>query len=98
LLYYDFVNGVKDEEEYVLLVGEPNLFAIGTITLPKLEILAVVVLSTREPIFYFLHTLGEILVDITTTRIIVQDMKMAKWNLSKEVQIHPFNWGTHEKP
>jgi hypothetical protein len=24
-------------------------------------------------------------------------MKMAKWNLSKEVQVHPLNLGTHNK-
>jgi hypothetical protein len=28
----------------------------------------------------------------------VQDMKMAKWNLSKEVWIRPLNLGTHDKP
>jgi hypothetical protein len=32
------------------------------------------------------------------TRIKVQDMKIAKWNLLEEVQIHPFNLGTHEEP
>jgi hypothetical protein len=25
-------------------------------------------------------------------------MKMAKWNLSEEVQIRPLNLGTHDKP
>jgi len=28
----------------------------------------------------------------------VQDMKMEKWNLLKQVQIHPLNLGTHDKP
>jgi hypothetical protein len=67
------------------------LFTIGTITLPKLEILVVVVVGIEELIFDFLHTLGEILVDITPTRIKMHDMKMTKWNLPKEVQIRPFN-------
>jgi hypothetical protein len=35
LLCYDFVNIITDEEEDVLLVVEPDLFAIGTIILPE---------------------------------------------------------------
>jgi len=69
LFCYDFVNGITNEEEDVLLVAKPNLFAIGTITLPQLKILVTVVddakIGTNEPIFEFPHTLGEILVDIT---------------------------------
>jgi hypothetical protein len=40
LLCYDFVNGVIDEEEDVLLVVELNLFAISTITFLESGILA----------------------------------------------------------
>jgi hypothetical protein len=79
LLWYDFVKGVTDEEEDVLLVVEPYLFAIGTITLLELKILVTVVvdakicidakIGTNEPIFELPHTLGEILVDITLARI-----------------------------
>jgi hypothetical protein len=69
LFCYDFVNKITDEEEDVLLVVEPYLFAIGTITLPELKILVTVVddakIGTNELIFEFPHTLGEILVDIT---------------------------------
>jgi hypothetical protein len=56
-----------------VLVVEPYLFAIGTITLLESEILVMVVayakIGTNEPIFYFPHTLGEILIDITLARI-----------------------------
>ncbi len=56
-----------------MLVVEPYLFAIGTITLLESEILVMVVayakIGTNEPIFYFPHTLGEILIDITLARI-----------------------------
>lgn len=38
------------------------------------------------------------MINITPTQIKVQDMKIAKWNLSKEVQIHPLNLGTHKEP
>ncbi len=57
----------------MLLVVEPYLFAIGTIILPELEILVMVVayakIGTNEPTFYFPHTLGEILIDITLAQI-----------------------------
>ncbi len=55
-------------------------------------------IGTNESIFYFSHALGEISIDITLAQIKVQDMKMAKWNLLKEVQIRPLNLGTHDKP
>lgn len=98
-----FVNEVIDEKKDVLLVVELDLFTISTITLPKLEILAtmmidakidiVVKISTNAKIgtnpkigthtkisinmkisidkliFYFPHTLGEILIDIMPTKI-----------------------------
>jgi hypothetical protein len=31
------------------------------------------------------------------TQIKVQDMNIAKWNLSEEVQICPLNLGTHDE-
>jgi hypothetical protein len=43
LFCYDFVNGVIDKKENILMVAKLDLFAIGTITLPKPEILVVVV-------------------------------------------------------
>jgi len=79
LLYYDFVNGIIDEEEDMLLVAELDLFTISTIILPKLKILVVVVpntkininskIDTKELIFYFPHTLRKISIDITPTQI-----------------------------
>jgi len=53
--------------------------------------------GTNEPIFDFPHTLGEISIDTTLARIKVQDMKMVKWNLEKDVEIHPLNLGTHDE-
>jgi hypothetical protein len=55
-------------------------------------------ININEPIFYFPHTLREISIDTTLTWIEMQDMKMAKWNLLKEIQIHPPNLGTHDEP
>jgi hypothetical protein len=55
-------------------------------------------IGTNESIFYFHYTLGEISIDITLAQIKVQNMKMAKWNLLEEVQIHPLKLGTHDKP
>jgi hypothetical protein len=134
LFYYEFVNEVIDEEEDMLLAAEPDLFAINTITLLELEVLAVmsdaktstntktgndakididakinidekididmeINIDTKtniylkfcidESIFYFPHTQGEISIDITLVQIKVQDMKMVKWNLEKDVQICP---------
>jgi len=39
LLCYDFINEITNEEKDVLLEAEPNLFMIGIIILPKLEVL-----------------------------------------------------------
>jgi len=55
-------------------------------------------ININEPIFDFPHTLREISIDITLTWIKVQDMKIAKWKLLKEIQIHPPNLGTHDEP
>ncbi len=45
LFYYNFINNIMDEEEDVMLVTELNLFTISTITLPKSEILAMMVVD-----------------------------------------------------
>jgi hypothetical protein len=98
----------------ILLVVELDSFAISTITLPKLEILATMVanakiitnikinidtkISTEEQVFDFPHALGNFLVDTTPTEIKVEDMKIAKWNLSKKVQICPLNLGIRDDP
>ncbi len=47
LLYYDFVNGVTNEEEYMLLVVKLDLFIINTITLLELEILATMIVDAK---------------------------------------------------
>lgn len=81
-LYYDFVNGITNKEEDVFLEVESNLFAIKTITLPKLEIMRTHVTSfefnIKDLIFDFSHMLGKILIDVILTRIEVQDLKIAK--------------------
>jgi hypothetical protein len=64
LLCYDYVNGITNKEDVMLLEVEPNLFAIRTITLPKLEILLAHVTSLefniKDFIFDFSHILGKI--------------------------------------
>jgi hypothetical protein len=47
LALLQFVNGVTYEEEEVLLLAKPNLFAIGTITLPKPKILMLVATDAK---------------------------------------------------
>lgn len=42
-------------------------------------------------LFLISHTLGEIEVDATLTRIKVQDMKVECWNLPKDVQVWKLN-------
>ncbi len=50
LFYFDFINGVIDEEEDMLLVIKTNLFAINTITLPELEILTTMAINAKTSI------------------------------------------------
>ncbi len=64
-------------------------------TVPKIDI--AMKINLDKPIFDFPHTLKEISIDTTLTHIEIQNMKMAKWNLLEEVQIHPLNLGTHNK-
>ncbi len=47
LLCYDFVNGITDEEEYMLLAVELDLFGIGTIILLESIILATIVVDAK---------------------------------------------------
>jgi hypothetical protein len=47
LLCYDFVNGITDEEKYVLLAVELDLFGICTIILPESRILATIVADAK---------------------------------------------------
>jgi hypothetical protein len=102
LLCYDFVNRITNKEEDVFLEVVLNLFAIRTITLPKLEILSACVTSLefniKDLIFDFSHMLSKILIDVIFIRIKVQDLRIAKWTLSKEVQVRSFNLGTNQKP
>jgi hypothetical protein len=86
------MNGVINKEE-VLLQVELDLFTIGTITLLELDIGNSVLtikafgmdFGMKDLTFDFPHTLNEIEVDATPVCIKVQDMKIACWNLSKDV-------------
>ncbi len=66
---------------------------IGTNTKIKINMKS----STDEQIFEFPHAPREISVDTMPTRIKMQNMKMAKWNLSDEVQICLLKLGSHDK-
>ncbi len=46
MFYYNFINGVINDEENVL-VAELDLFVISTITLPELKILVMVVADAK---------------------------------------------------
>ncbi len=47
LFYYDFVQKVVGEEENVLLVAKLDYFAINTISLQELEILATMIVDAK---------------------------------------------------
>ncbi len=85
LLCYDMMEGVIDKEAKILLTIELDLFMLGTITLPKLEILSAIIFSAKVGIedlmFNLPHFEGEILVDTTPTRIKVQESKITQWML-----------------
>ncbi len=66
LFWYDFANGIIDEEEEILLQSKSNFFTIRMITLLKLGTLLsndIPKFGSKELKFDFLHTLGNILVD-----------------------------------
>ncbi len=80
LLYYDFANGITNKEEEILLQGEPKLFTIKIIT--SLELGTPCVLRCSKKIRF---RGGEILVDEVPTHLKVQDLKIARWTLQKDV-------------
>jgi hypothetical protein len=47
LLYYNFVSGVIDEKEHVLLAIEPSLFTIDAIIFPKSKISVVLAIDAK---------------------------------------------------
>jgi len=69
LLCYDLTEGVIDKKEKILFVAKLDLFTIGTITLPKLEIFNAAIFSEKTNIedlmFNFPHSKGQIQVDTT---------------------------------
>jgi type III secretory pathway component EscV len=57
LVCYDFINIFTDEEEDMLLVAKPYLFTIGTIILPKPEVLVVVLIDVNIGIYAKIGTM-----------------------------------------
>jgi hypothetical protein len=95
------MNGVINKGEKVLLQAKPNMFTIGTITLPEPKI-GTLVLTTKilgvdfgieDLTFDFPHIPCEIKVDTTLVRIKVQDIKIIRWILPKDVQVQDLNIG-----
>jgi len=75
LLYYDFANGITNEEEEIFLQGKLKLFTIRIITL--LELGTPCVLHCSKIRFRG----GEIPVDEVPTHLMVEDLKIARWTL-----------------
>jgi hypothetical protein len=54
------MEGVTNKEEEILLVAQSNLFMLGTITLPELEIFNVVIfdveVNTKNLMLHFPHS------------------------------------------
>ncbi len=100
-LCYDFANDITNEEEEILLQAKLELFTIGTIILLKSGTLVFYVVpktSSEELQFDFFHTPREILIDEVPTHLKVQDLKIARWTLQKDVQIRDSNLGIAIEP
>jgi hypothetical protein len=78
---YDFIHGVTNEEEEVLLAIKLDLFTIGIVSLLETEMVFVEInfleLNFEELNFDFLHLLGDILVDDTLACLKVKDFKIS---------------------
>lgn len=94
------MEGISYKEEEILLVVEPNLFTLGTITLLELENFNATIfgveVNTKDLTFNFPHFEGKILVDTTLARIKVQKLEVTQWTLHEDHQIWLFNLGTIE--
>ncbi len=90
LLFYDFANDIRYEEEEILHHVELKLFTIKMITLPKLSTLMFDVTpktSLKELKFDFLHTLGEIPIDEIPTHLKMHDLKIGRWTLQEDLNV-----------
>jgi len=96
------MEGVTNEEEEIFLTSYLNLFALGTITLPKPKILSVVIFSakvgTKDLTFNFPHFNGQISIDTTHARIKVQELEITQWTLPDDHKVQLFNLGIIENP
>jgi hypothetical protein len=88
------MKGITNEEEERQLTTEPNVFMIGTITLPEPKNLNVVIFGAKIVSINFPHFDREIWVDNTPTCIIVLELDIACWKLPKDIQVRFFNSGT----
>jgi hypothetical protein len=72
----------------MLLAIELDLFTIGIVSLPNIEMVFVDInsleLNFEELNFDFLHIPSNILVDDTLARLKIKDLNIAKWNLLEE--------------
>jgi hypothetical protein len=78
LLCYDLMEGITYEKKEILFVIKPNLFTLGTITLPELQILIVAIfgatIEIEDLMFNFPHLKKQIPIDITLACIRVQEL------------------------
>jgi hypothetical protein len=99
---YDFINGITEEEEEILLAIEVDLFTIGIVYLPEIELVSVEINSLEfnfeESKFDFQHVPSNILVDDTPTHFNDKDWEIAQWNLLEEAQVRNLNLGTQIEP
>jgi hypothetical protein len=88
LLCYDMMEGVIDKEAKILLIIKLDLFMLGTITLPNLEILSAIIFGAKVGIedltFNLPHFEGEISVDTIPTYFKVQESKITQRMLPKD--------------
>ena len=96
LVYYNFAEGITDDEETILLVADPTLQLVGTIDWDvlssQLPTSADDQMNTPDQLFP--HSPGTIPVDETPIREKVKTMDVAYWTHNEQDKLQLLNLGT----
>ena len=100
LVYYNFAEGITDDEETILLAADPTLQSVGTI---DWDVLSSQLPTSADdqmntPDRLFLHSPGTIPVDETPIREKIKTMDVAYWTHNEQDKLQLLNLGTTNDP
>ena len=100
LVYYNFAEGITDDEVTILLAVDPTLQPMGTIDWDILssQLSTSADDQTNTPDRLFPHSSGTILMNETLIREMVKTMDVAYWTHNEKDKLQLLNLGTADDP